>query len=80
MTGPGQPPPQPRQALVAGPETEEFWSTRSLEELAQAQGVGVVESVEELQDDTISDEEAEAFMAALGLGSEPPADRDDRVG
>ncbi len=53
---------------------------RSLEELAQAQGVGVVESVEELQDDTISDEEAAAFMAALGLESEPLADRDDRTG
>ena len=80
MTGLGQPPPRPRQALADGSEREEFWSSRSLEELAQAQGVGVVESIEELQDDTISDEEAEAFLAALGLGSEPPSDRDDRSG
>jgi len=29
--------------------------------------VGVVESIEMLQDDTISDEEAEAFIAALEL-------------
>jgi hypothetical protein len=66
--------------LAGGSEREEFWSRRSLEELAQAQGVGAVESVAELQDDTISDEEAEAFIAALGLGSEPLADRDDRIG
>ena len=80
MTGPGQPLPQPRQPLAGGSEGEEFWSRRSLEELAGAQGVGVVESVEEFQGDTISDEEAEAFIAALGLGSEPLAGRDDRIG
>ena len=49
------------------PSVEEFWSKRSLDELAEAQGVGVVESVEVLQDDTIPDEEAEAFIAALEL-------------
>ena len=48
-------------------DIEGFWVKRSLEELAEAQGVGVVESVEMLQDDTISDEEAEAFIAALKL-------------
>lgn len=48
-------------------EIEDFWITRSLEELAAAQGVEVVESIEVLQDNTISDEEAEAFLSALGL-------------
>lgn len=46
---------------------ENFWAKRSLEELAEAQGVEVVEAVEVLQDHTISDEEAEAFIAALKL-------------
>ena len=49
------------------PDIEDFWTTRSLEELAEAQGVEVVESIETLQDGTISDEEAEAFIAALDL-------------
>ena len=57
----------PAEQLALMPGTDEFWSKRSLDELAQEQGVGVVHSVEELQDDTISDEEAEAFIAALGL-------------
>ena len=49
------------------PSIGDFWATKSLEELAEAQGVGVVESIEALQDDTISDEDADAFMAALEL-------------
>ena len=49
------------------PDVEDFWTTRSLEELAEAQGVEVVESIETLQDGTISDEAAEAFIAALNL-------------
>ena len=49
------------------PDIEDFWGKRSLEELAEAQGVEVVESIETLQDGTISDEEAEAFIAALEL-------------
>ena len=48
-------------------DIEDFWVKRSLDDLAAAQGVGVVESIEMLQDDTISDEEAEAFIAALKL-------------
>ena len=55
------------EQLTLMPRVEEFWSRRSLDELAQAQGVGIVESIEMLQDDTISDEEAEAFIAALEL-------------
>ena len=57
----------PAEQLTLMPGVEEFWSRRSLGELAQAQGVGAVESIEMLQDDTISDEEAEAFIAALEL-------------
>lgn len=57
----------PAEQLALMPSVEEFWSKRSLDELAEAQGVGVVESVEVLQDETISDEEAEAFIAALEL-------------
>ena len=47
------------------PDVEDFCTTRSLEELAEAQGVEVVESIETLQDGTISGEEAGAFIAAL---------------
>lgn len=49
------------------PETEDFWITRSLEELAAARGAKVVESIEVLQDNTISDEEAGASLSVLGL-------------
>lgn len=49
------------------PSIDDFWTARPLEELAEAQGAGVVESIESLRDDTISDEEADAFMAALKL-------------
>ena len=46
-------------------DIEDFWTKRSLDDLAAAQGVEAVESIEVLQDDTISDEEAEAFLSAL---------------
>ena len=49
------------------PDIEDFWDKRSLKELAEAQGVGIVQSIKMLQDGTISDEEAEAFIAALDL-------------
>ena len=39
---------------------------RSLTELTEAQGVEVVTDVEALQDESISDEEAGAFITALG--------------
>ena len=45
----------------------DFWVSHSLEDLADAQGVGVVDRIEVLRDETISDEEANAFLAALGL-------------
>ena len=54
-----------RVRQVAG--IADFWTTPSLEELAESQGGKVVDRIETLQDDTISDEEAEAFLAALEL-------------
>ncbi len=45
----------------------DFWVLPSLEDLADAQGVGVVDRIEVLRDETISEEEANAFLAALGL-------------
>ena len=55
------------QRLARGPVISDFWTTRSLAELAEEQGVDVVVDVETLQDESISDEEAEAFIRALGL-------------
>lgn len=46
---------------------ENFWLSHSLEDLADSQGVGVVVRIEVLRDETISNEEADAFLAALGL-------------
>ena len=48
-------------------DTDNFWTTKSLKELAELQGVSVIHRIETLQDDTISDKEAEAFLAALEL-------------
>ena len=56
-----------RRRLALGPAISDFWTTRSLAELAEEQGVEVVDDVGTLQDESISDEEAEAFIAALGL-------------
>lgn len=49
------------------PDIENFWKPQSLEELVESQGVSAIDRIEVLQDDTISDEEAEAFLAALEL-------------
>lgn len=57
---------QPQQ-LAHGPAIGDFWTKRTLVELAEAQGVDVVVDVQTLQDESISDEEAEAFITALGL-------------
>ena len=45
----------------------DFWDTKSVAELAEAQGVEPIYSVEVLRDDDITEEEAEAFIAELGL-------------
>ena len=55
------------EQLVLAPDLEDFWAQKSLDQLAEAQGVGAVDSVEMLRVATISEEEAEAFIAALGL-------------
>ena len=52
-------------ALLA--DVGDFWVSRSLEDLADAQGVGVIDRIDDLRDETISEEEANAFLAALGL-------------
>ena len=55
------------QRLGFGVTIDDFWTTRSLRELAEAQGVGVLADVENIQGESVSDEEAEAFIMALGL-------------
>lgn len=45
----------------------DLWTTRSLAELAEEQGVGFVSDITMLQDESIGDEDAEAFITALGL-------------
>ncbi|MCY4492839.1 MAG: hypothetical protein OXB92_03145 [Acidimicrobiaceae bacterium] len=45
----------------------DFWVSHSLEDLADARGVGVVDRIDDLRDETISEEEANALLAALGL-------------
>ncbi|WP_419926871.1 hypothetical protein [Candidatus Poriferisocius sp.] len=49
------------------PDLEDFWMSQSLEELAESQGVSTIDRIEVLQDDTISEKEAEDFLAALEL-------------
>ena len=44
-----------------------FWESQSLEDLADSQGVGVIDRIEVLRDETVSDKEADALLAALGL-------------
>ncbi|WP_419842781.1 hypothetical protein [Candidatus Poriferisodalis sp.] len=48
-------------------QVPDFWTTKSVHELAEEQHVSPVKNIDELRDDTISDEEATAFMDALGL-------------
>ena len=55
------------QRLALGTAIDDFWTTRSLVELAEAQGVDIVVDVATLQDESVSNEEAEAFIRALGL-------------
>ena len=49
------------------PDMENFWMSQSLEELAESQGVNVIDRIEVLQDDTITEKEVEDFLAALEL-------------
>ncbi|MYG93974.1 MAG: hypothetical protein F4138_03130 [Acidimicrobiia bacterium] len=49
------------------PDIENFWMSQSLEELAELQEVNVIDQIEFLQDSTITDKEAEDFLAVLEL-------------
>lgn len=53
--------------LVLGVPVTDFWRTPTVAELAAAQGAKPIEDIAELEDNTITDEEAEAFLDALGL-------------
>lgn len=57
---------EPLQRALS-PAVGDFWTTRSLAELAEDQGIEIVGDVETLQDESISDDEAEAIITALGL-------------
>ncbi|MDE0067324.1 MAG: hypothetical protein OXN44_10710 [Acidimicrobiaceae bacterium] len=49
------------------PSGGDFWAPQSLEELAESQGTSPIERIEDLQIKDISEEEANAFLTALGL-------------
>ncbi|MCY3862383.1 MAG: hypothetical protein OXG67_10525 [bacterium] len=49
------------------PDMENFWMSQSLEELAESQGANVIDRIDALQDDTITEKEVEDFLAALEL-------------
>lgn len=53
--------------LVLGLPVSDFWITKSVTELAEEQGVSAVETIDELRDDTISEDETKAFIQALGF-------------
>lgn len=55
----------PRDRMVV-----DFWVTRSVDELAAEQRVEPVESLSQLLDPSITDEEAAAFFRALSLEGE----------
>ena len=55
------------EQLVLGLPVSDFWTTKTVHEFAEEQGVSPVSTIDELRDDTISEHEAKAFMDALGL-------------
>ncbi len=55
------------QQLVLGKQVRDFWTTKSVTELADEQGVAPVTDIEELGIENVSESETEAFMEALGL-------------
>lgn len=55
------------EQLKRGIRVLDFWTTKSVHELAEEQGVSPVTDIDELSDDTITEAEATAFMEALGL-------------
>lgn len=57
----------PAEQLVLGLETEDFWLELSFEDLRLQQGVGPADDLDALSDDEVTDEEADEFLAALGV-------------
>lgn len=57
----------PAEQLMLGLETEDFWLESSFEDLRQQQGVGPADNLDALSDDELTDEEADEFLAALGV-------------
>lgn len=55
------------QQLAMGFEPVDFWHDRTVEELAEEQGTGVVENLATLRDEEASEEEVAALFAALDL-------------
>jgi hypothetical protein len=57
----------PPEQLVLGLETEDFWLEPSFEDLRLQQGVVPADDLDALSDDELTDEEADEFLAALGI-------------
>jgi hypothetical protein len=57
----------PAEQLVLGLETEDFWLEPSFEDLRHQQGVEPAHDLDALSDDELTDEEADEFLAALGI-------------
>jgi hypothetical protein len=53
------------EQLVLGLDPEEFWRERTFEDLAQLQGAGQPANLDDLYDADATDEERDAFMAAV---------------
>lgn len=53
--------------LVLGVPVTDFWTTKSVAELAEEQGVEPVRFIDELRMENVSKDETKAFLEALGL-------------
>ncbi len=53
--------------LVLGQPVTDFWTTKSVSELAHEQGVAPVADIEDLRIEDVGEGETKAFMEALGL-------------
>ena len=53
--------------LVLGRPVTDFWTTKSVSELANEQGVAPVAEIEDLRIEDVGDGETKAFVEALGL-------------
>jgi hypothetical protein len=57
----------PAEQLVLGLETDDFWLEPSFEDLQRQQGIGPADDLDALSDDELTDDEADEFLAALGI-------------